>query len=180
MKKRFLQLGLIAALVAAAFLMRGGDKLPQTPEDTIAKFFDAARDGNTRDYLRLTAGDLRRSLDQLRKQQGTEAFRANLQRTNEGIMGQAVRELPGAPTGTAAYEVELIFADRNEVQTFRLEQMGSGWAIASIEVARVYQPEIAYGTPVFAEPEKATEEQKPLPTRPSASPPPAPATSQTP
>ena len=105
MKKRLLQLGLITVLVAAAFLMRGGDKLPQTPEDTIAEFFDAARDGNSRDYLRLAAGDLRKSLDQLRKQQGAETFQANLQRTNEGVMGQAVRELPGAPTGTAAYDL---------------------------------------------------------------------------
>ena len=159
MKKWILQIGLIAALVAAAFLLRGGDQLPATPEDAIAEFFDAARDGNVRAYLQLTTGDLRKSLDQLRKQQGTETFQANMQRTNDGIMGQAVRQLPGAPTGTAAYEVELIFTDRNEVQTFRLEQFGSGWAIASIDVARVYQPEIAYGTPVFAEPEETPAEE---------------------
>lgn len=154
MKKWSLQIGLIVGLVAAALVMRGGDQLPATPEEAIAEFFDAARDGNTRAYLRLTTGALRKSLDQLRKQQGPDTFQANLKRTNDGIMGQAVRELTGAPTGTATYEVELIFKDRNEVQTFRLEQSGSGWAIASIEVARVYQPEIAYGTPVFAEPEE--------------------------
>lgn len=160
MKKWSLQTGLIVGLVAAALMMRGGDQLPATPEDAIAEFFDAARDGNTGAYLRLTTGDLRKSLDQLRKQQGTETFQANLKRTNDGIMGQAVRQLPGAPTGTATYEVELIFKDRNEVQTFRLEQPGSGWAIASIEVARVYQPEIAYGTPVFAESEGPAEAEE--------------------
>ncbi len=165
MKKWILQIGLIVALVAAALLLRGGDQLPATPEDAVAEFFDAARDGDTRTYLRLTTGDLRKSLDQLRKQQGAETFQANLRRTNDGIMGQAVRELPGAPTGTAAYEIELIFTDRNEVQTFRLEQVGSGWAIASIEVARVYQPEIAYGTPVFAEPEEPVQEDKSPPQR---------------
>ena len=159
MKKWIFQIGLIVGLVAAALLMRGGDQLPSTPEETIAEFFDAARDGNARAYLRLTTGELRKSLDQLRRQQGAETFRANLQRTNDGIMGQAVRELPNPPTGTAAYEIELIFKDRNEVQTFRLEQSGSGWAIASIEVARVYQPEIAYGTPVFAEPEEPADEK---------------------
>lgn len=159
MKKWSLQIGLIVGLVAAALLMRGGEQLPNTPEEAIAEFFDAARDGNTRAYLRLTTGELRESLDQLRKQQGVETFQANLKRTNDGIMGQAMRELPDAPTGTAAYEIELIFKDRNEVQTFRLEQSGSGWAIASIEVARVYQPEIAYGTPVFAEPEEPAEEE---------------------
>jgi hypothetical protein len=154
MKKWILQIGLIVVLVAVAILLRGGDQLPATPEDTIAEFFDAARDGNTRAYLRLTTGDLRKSLDQLRRQQGAETFRSNMKRTNDGIKGQAVRELPAAPTDTATYEVELIFADRNEVQTFRLEQVGSGWAIASIETATVYQPEIAYGTPVFEDPEE--------------------------
>jgi len=159
MKKRLLQIALIAGLVTAALLMRSGDQLPATPEETIAAFFDAARDGNSRTYLRLTTGELRKSLDQLRKQQGAETFQANLKRTNDGIVGQAVRELPDAPTGTAAYEIELIFKDRNEVQTFRLEQTGTGWAIASIDVARVYQPEIPYGTPVFAEPEEPEKEQ---------------------
>lgn len=157
MKKRVLQIGLILVLLAAALLMRGGDQLPPTPEEAIAEFFDAARDGNTRAYLQLTTGDLRKSLDQLRRQQGAGMFQANLKRTNDGIMGQAVRELPGAPIGTATYEVELIFADRNEVQTFRLEESGNGWAIASIDVARVYQPEIPYGTPVFAAPEEPQE-----------------------
>jgi hypothetical protein len=163
MKKWILQLGLIAALAAAAFLLRGGDQLPATPEETIAGFFDAARDGSTSAYLRLTTGELRKSLDQLRKQQGAETFRANLQRTNDGIMGQAVRELPGAPSGTATYEIELIFTDRNEVQMFRLKQVGGGWAIASIEMARVYQPAIAYGTPVFAEPEEPAKKAESLP-----------------
>ncbi|NLS96327.1 MAG: hypothetical protein GXX96_29670 [Planctomycetaceae bacterium] len=155
MKKWILQLGLIGVLGAVALLLRGKELLPQKPEDTIAAFFDAARDGNMGAYLRLTSGELRKSLDQLRRQQGAETFQANLRRTNDGIVGQAVRELPGAPGGMADYEVELVFADRNEVQRFRLEQVGSGWAIASIETARVYQPEIPYGTPVFAEPEEA-------------------------
>ena len=163
MKKWILHLGLIAVLVAVAFLLRGGDQLPQEPEGTIAAFFDAARDGNMGAYLRLTTGDLRKSLDQLRKQQGAETFQANLRRTNDGIVGQAVRPLPGAPSGTADYEVELVFTDRNEVQRFRLEQVGSGWAIASIETARVYQPEIPYGTPVFAEPEEPRGERDPVP-----------------
>lgn len=167
MKKRVLQIGLILGLLTAALLMRRGDQLPPTPDETIAGFFDAARDGNTRAYLRLTTGELRKSLDQLRRQQGEETFQENLKRTNDGIMGQAVRELPGAPSGTAIYEVELVFADRNEVQTFRLEQAGSGWAIASIDVARVYQPEIPYGTPVFAEPEEPAEtSDQPEPTPP--------------
>ncbi|MHB8900033.1 MAG: hypothetical protein ACYC6Y_14895 [Thermoguttaceae bacterium] len=153
MKKWILQIALVAALVGAAVLLRGRDQLPATPEDAIAAFFDAAREGNVRAYLQLATGELRRSLEQLRKEQGSETFRANLRRTNDGIMGQAVRELPGAPTGTKAYEVELIFVDRNEVQTFRLEPKGSGWAIAAIEGARVYQPEVRYGTPVFLEPQ---------------------------
>lgn len=167
MKKRVLQIGLIVGLLAAALLMRRGDQLPPTPDETIARFFDAARDGNAKGYLRLTTGELRKSLDQLRRQQGNETFQGNLKRTNDGIMGQAVRKLPGAPSGTANYEVELIFTDRNEVQTFRLEESGGGWAIASIDVARVYQPEIPYGTPVFAEPDEPAEtSDQPGPTPP--------------
>jgi len=153
MKKWILQITLVAALVAAALLMRGGPALPVTPEETIAGFFDAARDGDAKTYLRHTSGNLRRALRQLQKEQGTAGFSRDMQRSLDGIVGQAVKRLPQAPAAMAAFEVELVFTDRNEVQTFLLEQVGSGWAICLIETARVYQPEIAYGTPVFAEPD---------------------------
>ena len=154
MKKSVLQLALIAVLVAAAFLLRGRSRLPQTPEETIASFFDAATEGNDRAYLALTAGPLRRSLDQLRRQQGAEAFRANLRSTNNGLLGQAVQKLPQAASGTVGCQVDLVFADRQETQTFWLVEKSGGWAIESIETAQVSQPEIPYGTPVFTSPEE--------------------------
>lgn len=152
MGKRMVQIGVLAALVAAALVLRGGRRLPDQPQDAVNAFFNAARDGDVQAYLRLTTGQLRTSLEQLRRQQGAEVFRENMQRSLDGIKGQAVRKLPQSPVGAAAFEVELIFSDRNEVQTFVLEPVGAGWAIASIEAARVYRPEIPYGTPVFSEP----------------------------
>ncbi len=155
MKKRVLQLALIAALVAVAFLLRGRDRLPPTAEETIAAFFDAASEGNDRVYLSLTTGSLRRSLDQLRRQQGAETFRANLRATNDGLLGQAVQKRPQAASGAVGYQVDLVFADRQETQTFWLAEKSGGWAIESIETAEVRQPKIPYGAPVF---QQATEE----------------------
>lgn len=152
MGKRILQIGMLAALVAVALVLRNGQRLPEQPQDAVNAFFTAARDGDAEGYLRLTTGELRKSLEQLRRQQGAAAFRENMRRSLDGVKGQAVRKLPQAPVSAEAFEVELVFGDRNEVQTFILEPVGSGWAIASIETARVYRPEIPYGTPVFAEP----------------------------
>lgn len=152
MCKWMLRIGVLAALVAAALILRGGRRLPDQPQDAVNAFFNAARDGDARAYLQLTTGELRKSLEQLRREQGAETFRVNIERSLEGIKGQAVRKLPQSPVGTAALEVELVFSDRNEVQRFVLEPVGSGWAIAAIEAARVYRPEIPYGTPVFSEP----------------------------
>lgn len=154
MKKRILQLALIAGLVAVAFLLRGRDRRPETAEETIASFFDAASEGNDRAYLALTTGPLRRSLDQLRRQQGAEAFRANLRATGDGLLGQAVQKRSQAASGAVGYQVDLVFADRQETQTFWLVEKSGGWAIESIETAQVHQPEIPYGTPVFSSPEE--------------------------
>ncbi len=160
MSKRLLQIAVVVALVAVAFLLRGRDRLPQTPEDAVSAFFDAAGRGDDDAYLRLVAGQLRESLENTRDQLGTEAFRKDIQRSVAGIKGLAITQSNEARPGTTAIDVEIVFADRNERQRMLLVQTRNGWAITDIDKATMVKPPIPYGTPVFEEPQPDREGAK--------------------
>ena len=141
----------------------------QTPEAAIDAFFDAAGRGDDAAYLRLTSGRLRESLESARSELGVEAFRDHLRQSAAGIKGLAKTRGDDDPSAgdtasgdTAAIDVELVFADRNERQRILLALEGSRWVITSIDTARRIEPEIPYGTPVFEEPK----EDPDAPTRP--------------
>ena len=138
-----------AALVVVGFVFRGRDQLPATPEATVSEFFDAAGRGDDRAYLRLVDGELRRSLSAERSQLGGDAFREGIRRTAAGIKGLATMPSSDAPDGMVALDVDIVFADRNENQRILLAPKGNGWAIVSIDAARMSKPPIPYGTPVF-------------------------------
>lgn len=156
MRKAILPIVLVAVLVAVAFLLRGGSGggLPETPEAAVNAFFDAAGQGDDAAYLRLTTGEFRDLLRQARKEAGPERFRENIRQSVAGLKGLATERREEAPGGLQVLEVDLVFADRNEKQRVVVQQQGSGWAIASVEQARMEKPPIPYGTPVFDVPEK--------------------------
>ena len=151
MTKRVLQIAVLAALVAAAFLLRGRGRLPETPKAAVGEFFDAAERGDAGAYLRLTSGPLRKSFEQTRSELGAEAFRRSLQRSVAGVKALAIMGGDDAPSGSVAVEVDIVFVDRVERQKMTLTAQGSGWLISSIETARASKPPVSYGQPVFEE-----------------------------
>lgn len=150
MKKRIIQAVLLLALVGVAFALRTRDRRYGTPEATISAFFAAAAEGDDRLYLRLTGGELKRELTQLRKQQGVTAFREELRRSVSGVKGRAMTRGGSAPNGFVTMDVEHVFVDRNEQQRFLLSQTAGGWLLESIGQADVNRPLIPYGTSVMS------------------------------
>jgi hypothetical protein len=174
----------VVLIAAVAFVARQRDRSrrPQTPEAagsqlpdapgeggadqtqvaelaaTINDLFNAASEGDDDAYLRLVTGELRKTFSDTRKQLGREAFRESLKRSVSGIKGLATKPAEQSPPGFVAVDVEIIFADRNEKQRILLVEQRSGWAIASMERARMIKPPIKYGTPVFEEPLEAEAE----------------------
>ena len=85
MKRTLLLIALVAVLTAAAFVLRGGGRLPETPGDTVNALFDAAKKGDGAAYLRLTTGELRKTLEKTRAEQGAEAaLDARFEQRHEG------------------------------------------------------------------------------------------------
>jgi hypothetical protein len=136
-------------VVVAALLLRGGGRLPDSPEAAVAELFDAASRGDDAAYLRLVAADLARSLNQTRSQLGTEAFCDSLRRSAAGIKGLAVGRAESAAPDAVALDVEIVFADRKERQRIVCTETARGWIITSMTGAEMIKPAIPYGTPVF-------------------------------
>jgi len=153
-KRPLLMIALLVGVVIVAVVFRQGGSLPAKPEETINAFFDAASRGDDAAYLRLTTGELRKTLEKTRAEQGTGPFRDGLKRSAAAIKAVAVSRSDRAPLEGIAVDVDIVFADRNEQQRMVLVEERGGWAIANIEAAETVKPAIPYGTPVFEEPEK--------------------------
>jgi hypothetical protein len=160
-KQRLVQIGVVVALVAAAVLLRNRDRLPQTPEEAVSAFFDAAGKGDAAAYLRLATGELAKSLGETRAQLGAEGFRSSIQASVKGVKGFAVARSANAPPERVALEVDIVFSDRNERQRMLCAPQGNGWLISAIEAARMVKPAIPYGTPVYEEPPPAAAAKAP-------------------
>ncbi len=170
MNKQSLRTGLIGAavvvlIVAVAWLLRSGGPLPQTPGAAVDAFFDAAERGDDREYLRVTAGELRKELDNRREQLGVAAFREHLKDSQAKILGLTKFEPDSVIADSVALEVELVFKDHKQRQTMHLRPEGTGWVITLIETAQRIESPIAYGTPVYEVPTTET----PTPGQPAPS-----------
>lgn len=151
MKTWAVRIGGVALVIAAAFLLRGGGRLPESPEAAVAELFDAAGRGDDAGYLRLVAGDLARSLEANRSQLGKDAFCQSLRRSAAGVKGLAVSRAESSEPEVAALDVEIVFGDRNERQRILCRETPRGWIITSITRAEMLKPAVQYGTPVFEE-----------------------------
>ena len=90
MKAWALRIAVVAILIAAAFLLRGRDRLPETPEAAVKALFEAAKQGDDEAYLRLLGGKIRAELEETRKQQGADVFGDHLRSWSAGVKNFAV------------------------------------------------------------------------------------------
>jgi hypothetical protein len=116
--------------------------------------FDAAGRGDLERYLEQFADPLRSQLARTRAEKGEAYLRDYLARLAGPVKGVAVRLSEKQELGpdSVRVPVELVYQDRNEVQTFHLQRGEEGpsasWRIRRIDAARAAPTLIPYGTPV--------------------------------
>ena len=150
-----------AVLLAAVLLLarrpvsERDNRMDVSPEDCIERLFTAAEAGDVSVYLDCFTGDERRRLERELKDQSPGAFARSLQDALRELKGRAV--FGPAESERAGQEVALtverVYVNRTERQTYRLVREPSQWRVAGIQPTQAYQPEAAYGTPVFETPE---------------------------
>ena len=146
---------MVLVLAGAAFLVlrQSGARLESrgpvdTPQYTIDRMLNAARDGDAAAFLAQYTGQMAASLKQTMKEQGDSGFRDYLRSSNAAIKGVALNESKPLSAREVEVRVEYVYQDRNEVQVMRLEKIGGAWKIALVENANRVKTLIPYGTPI--------------------------------
>lgn len=114
---------------------------------------DSAR-GDVAAYLAGFGGTLRQRLERESAERGRDAFADDLKRAAATRKSHATFAPEPEGPDAARVTVETVYPDRNERQTYRLEQGPDGWLVTAVETVRSHQPKAKYGTPAsYQEPE---------------------------
>ena len=157
-RERKAQIATVAILAAALVLVgarRGGWKpssvmqstLPATPQDTVYRMMDAARDGDVKKYIECYTGAMQSSLRQVVTEKGEAALADYIRGFNSVVKGVAIQEPQTMADGRICLRADFVYSDRNETQVLYLTQAG-GWKIEKQETAQGTNTVVRYGTPV--------------------------------
>lgn len=123
-------------------------RTPATPEETVYRMLDAARDGNVGAYLSCYTGPMELSLRQIAKEKGESALAEYIRNFNASIKGVALQAPQPVSDNAVRERVEFVYNDRNEAQIYYLQRSGARWQIAREENAEGVKALVPYGTPV--------------------------------
>jgi hypothetical protein len=121
---------------------------PVTPQDTVYRMMDAARDGDVRAYLACYTGPMESSLRQIVKEKGGASLAGYIRRFNATVKGVAIQEPQAVAENEVRLRVEFVFSDRNEAQIYYLQQSSGTWRIARQDNTEGVKALVPYGTPV--------------------------------
>ena len=158
-RERKAQLATVLILVGALVLVaakRGGwrpasiiqPSAPVTPQDTVYRMMDAARDGDVSAYLECYTGPMEGSLRQIVKEKGTNSLADYIRRFNSAVNGVALQEPQTVADNEVRLRAEFVYSDRNEAQVYYLQRVTGKWRIARQENAEGIKAVVPYGTPV--------------------------------
>jgi hypothetical protein len=119
-----------------------------SPQDTIYRMMDAARDGDVRAYLGCFTGQMESTLRQIVNEKGEASLADYIRRFNVSVKGVAIQEPQPVAEREVRARVEFVYRDRNEAQLYYLQQSGGGWRIARQENTEGVKTLVPYGTQV--------------------------------
>lgn len=125
---------------------------PARTEDVIWKMIVAARTGNIQQYLDCFSGSSLATLQDDRKQSKSEAaFRDYIRRDAQDIKALSIINGRQQDPQKAVFDVEVVYSDRNEDQTFSLQKTQGTWKIVEISRPAITKQPIRYMDTVVKE-----------------------------
>lgn len=116
-------------------------------EARVQALLESARGGDVGPYLDAFTGDLRARIEREAAERGRAAFASDLAAAARLRKSHAVFAAEPVGTDAALVTVEAVYPDRNERQTYRVEEAGGAWRVAAVETVRTVRPKVAYGSP---------------------------------
>src|SRR5262249_16382206 len=120
---------------------------PQTPQDAVYAMLDAARTGDTVEYLKHYTGALADSLRQTAAEQGDARFSQYLRDSNQPVKGIAVGGPEVVTEREVKVRVEFVYQEGKGGQIFHLEKQGDRWQIVRLDAAERVKTLVPYGSP---------------------------------
>lgn len=159
--------GLLTLLVLGAVLWQGRGRPPaplpapaaaDTPEACIERMFAAAQRGDVPAYLDCFTGSERDRLERALAGQKQDAFAQSLRDAVATLKGRAVfrngpADAAAAAADTASYTIDRVYETRTERQLYQLTCQSGLWRIETVATANPFQPDKAYGSPVYEDAE---------------------------
>jgi hypothetical protein len=128
-----------------------------SPEQCVQRLFEAAERGDVEAYLDCFAGPERERLQDQLQDQDRQEFAASLRLAIQQLKGWSVFSPSDAepPPRDVQLTVERVYSNRTERQSYQLIRQDDRWRIHSVATMQAFQPDTAYGTPVFEMPDNA-------------------------
>jgi hypothetical protein len=123
-------------------------------EARVHELLALASRGDVAGYLAAFSGPLKARLEREVEERGRSGFADDLRKATQSRKSHAVFASEPDGPGAARVTVEAVYPDRNERQTYRVEQTAAGWLVVEVETVKSHQPQSKYGAPaVYAAPE---------------------------
>jgi hypothetical protein len=120
----------------------------KSPQDAIYGMLDAARAGNTSDYVDIFSGPLQQQVQQVVKEGGKAQFASYLTRQSTSFQSVALSVTDQPSEVEARVRVEYVYVNRNEVQVFHLRKIRSRWKVVGVSSTDITKTLIPWGTAV--------------------------------
>ncbi|MEW5802977.1 MAG: hypothetical protein AB1847_12830 [bacterium] len=151
--KAVISIVVIAVLLGVVwFTAPARNKGPAKTEDVIWRMFAAARTGDIQQYLDCFSGSsLATLLDNRKQSKSDTAFRDYIRRDVQDIKGLSIINGRQENPQKIVFDVEVVYADRNEDQIFALQKVQDTWKIAEISRPVITRQPIRYMDTVVKE-----------------------------
>jgi Domain of unknown function (DUF4878) len=126
----------------------GSSRSASTPEDTVYDMLDAARSGNSAQYLDSFSGPLQQQIQQTIRESGKPQFATYLASQSARFQSVAVSISDQRSDLEARVRVEYIYTNKNEIQIFHLAKQAGRWKITGISSTDQIRTLIPFGTAV--------------------------------
>jgi len=151
-KKIFISIIIVIGIgIFLRFVIPPKSKGPEKNEDIIWKMFSSAKLGNTQQYLDCFMGKSLRALQIANEEKNGAVFRDYIQQNAQAIKGVSIINKEQKNSLKKIFDVEIVYADRNEYQTFSLQKVQEGWKINKISKSVIAKQPIPYMEKVVKE-----------------------------
>ena len=126
-------------------------KGPEKIEDIIWKMFSSAKLGNTEQYLDCFTGKSLRALQKAKREKNDAVFKNYIQQNAQAIKGISIINREQKNSLNISFDVEVVYPDRNEYQSFSLQKAQKEWKITGISKPVIMKQPIPYMEQVVKE-----------------------------